>query len=118
MGRELTAEERREFEERRAKEAPAIAAGLGLTLEKYESNRKRALEEAQAAARNDILTEEEFRELVDSLATQFSDEMFRSEFRRVAEKRRKKWKSGDVTSLREEIMLDFEGMKKSEEFRK
>lgn len=118
MGRELTAEEKREFEERRAKEAPGIAAGLGIPLPDYLERERGALEDAQAAARNDTLTEEEFRELVDSLSAQFSDELYRSEFRRIAEKRRKKWTDGSTTSLREEIMLDFKGMKESEEYRK
>ena len=118
MGRELTPEERREFEERRAKELPQIAKGLGMTPEKLTSLEETARAELKEAARRDSLTEEEFQELVERLVAQFETDMFRTEFRRTAEKRRQERTDGDILSLREEIMLDFEGMKKSEEYMK
>ena len=119
VGRALTPEERRELLERRKKEALSTARALGFkTAEENEAAIKAAAEEAQEKARNDTLTKEEFQELVESLAGQFETDMFRTEFRQAAVKRRREWADGDTISLRETIMLDFEGMKKSEEYMK
>ena len=124
MGRSLTQEEKAQFEKEREEQLIEFAKRLGLPIEKVRAFRKemqeleeKAREELIREIEADTITDEEFSQFVNEQCDRFSEELYKDEFRRIAEKHRANH-SDDIITLRKELELTANSMLKSEQFNK
>ena len=115
MGRDLTPEERSEFEKQRQENLKKVSALMGLPVDTILEIERKGREELKAEAAADTMTDEEFAVFVDEQCSRFSEEHTKSEFRRIAADKRNNY-DDEIFSLREALTRTANNMLKSEQY--